>query len=86
MERRYREVLLAIKRPAAAVLAALLWLLALVLPSAAFAQEPGSGTQGEGELMVSAEGDTAYEQGASFALEGFSRAQVGSSAPVDGRS
>ena len=79
-------MLLAIKRPAAAVLAALLWLLALVLPSAAFAQEPGSGTQGEGELMVSAEGDTAYEQGASFALEGFSRAQVGSSAPVDGRS
>ncbi|MGN0261269.1 MAG: molybdate ABC transporter permease subunit [Eggerthellaceae bacterium] len=77
---------LTIKRSAVAVLAMALWLLALVLPLPAFAQDPDSGTQGEGELAVSAEGDAAYEQGASFALEGFSRAQVGSSAPVGGKS
>lgn len=74
-----------IKRSAAALLAMALWLLALALPPAAFAQEPDSGTGGKGELAVSAEGDAAYEQGASFALEGFNRAQVGSSAAVGGK-
>ena len=74
-----------IKRSVVAVMATLFWLLALILPSIAFAQDSDSGTQGEGGLAVSAEGDAAYEQGASFALQDFSRAQVGSSAPVGGK-
>ena len=74
-----------IKRSVVAVMATLFWLLALIRPSIAFAQDSDSGTQGEGGLAVSAEGDAAYEQGASFALQDFSRAQVGSSAPVGGK-
>lgn len=76
---------LATRRLAVAMLAVLL--IACALPSFAFAAG-GSDTEAQTEdgLRVSSEGDAVYRQGASFALEGFNRAQVGSSAPVNGES
>lgn len=76
---------LMIRRFSTAVFAVLL--LVCAFPSCAFAAgESGTETQTEDGLKVSSEGDAAYRQDASFALEDFNRAQVGSSAPVNGES
>ena len=76
------------RRNVVAMLAALMLAASMLVPAAAWAQEPdGSGeapaSSAEG-VTVSAEGEAAVADGASFAFADFSRAQKGSNRDIDG--